>query len=128
MLAKRRPEIRPATDADLRAFYERAYDAPWFGLAAETEGVVVGIGGIAWKGERPWLFLDCAPKWMPSPVTAHRLARRILTIAGEVGETVVYAIPSPQVPTAKKWFKLLGFKPDGHEGQSEVWACRDLKS
>lgn len=124
-------EIRPATADHLREYFGRAMPLEhWFGIAATVEDVVVGVGGIAWLdaespfGAGAFVFLDCPKRWMPSPLRAHRLARRVLAIAREAGETEIFALPTAGVAIAKKWFAALGFKPERVVNGQEVWACR----
>ncbi len=120
----RAARIRPAATEDARAFFGFSLPWPWFGLAAEVNGTVVGLGGIAWREDGAFVFLNCPRKFMPSPLMAHRLALRVLASARAAGEDAIYVVPTPGVATAKKWLTALGFRfeRDGPEG--EVWKCR----
>jgi hypothetical protein len=114
-------KVRPATQDDALSYYGRTIPWPWFGLAAEFEGVVVGIGGVAWTDDGATAFLNCDPQYMPEPLRAHKLARMIIEMVHSSGEPSLYVIPSPGVTTAKRWLSALGFKFDHMRGSFEVW-------
>lgn len=119
--------IRIATDADFAVVFGYACPYPWNGLVAERDGRIVGLGGVAWRPDGAYAFLDCALSAMPPPIRAHKLARMVLGCAFRAGAEVIYANPEKELPTARKWLKALGFVYS-HTDEVEVWACRALKS
>lgn len=114
---------RPGDDV---AYYGFAVPWPWAGMVALVDGMVKGIGGVAWKDDgRAWAFLDCPRELMPRPITAQRMALAVLKSVFSAAEPAVFVIPAPRVSTAKRWLVSLGFAYDGwSENDVEVWACR----
>jgi hypothetical protein len=119
-------EVRPATEQDCLAYYGRTIPWPWFGLAAVSEGVVVGIGGVAWTDDGATAFLNCDRGFMPGALRSHKLAKQMLDMAHKSGERTIFVIPTPGVKTAKRWLSALGFSFDHMQGSLEVWkSCQD---
>ncbi len=121
-----RPDVRVARPADAEAFYGKAVPWPWSGLAIERDGKVVALGGVAWRDDGTWAFLDCPRELMPHPFRAHKLALRVLAAVFAGGETEILVRPTPGVPTAKRWLSALGFAPRSRDGDVEIWSkCRE---
>lgn len=115
-----RPDVRIARPEDAEAFYGKSIPWPWCGLAIERGGKVAALGGVAWRDDGAWAFLDCPRELMPHALRAHKLARGVLAAAFAAGETEILVRPTPGVATAKRWLKALGFAP--RAGDAEIWS------
>lgn len=118
-------EIRPGRPEDMEARYgDEGVGVFWAGLSAERNGILVGIGGVAWIDGHAQAFLDLPLRYMPRAIRASRLARRVLAAAFAAGEEEIFALPDSKRPQACRWLKLLGFEFRRKDGSFEVWSCR----
>jgi hypothetical protein len=116
-----KPLFRTSRPEDAIAFFGRPIPGPWFGIAAEVEGVVVGLAGVVWRGEEALAFLNCPQRYMPPPLRSHRLARAMLAAARAAGEPAILAAPTPGIPTARRWLTALGFRFARNAAGLEIW-------
>lgn len=120
-----RPSPRLATPDDFRRFFGRDPPAVWFGLVAEKDGEILGVGIVQWdEWGRAWGSVDAAAK--VSPIVLHRAARSAIDTLTKVGEPVIYAFCNTAVPHAAAWLARLGFAPDAalSTGEPQVWSRR----
>lgn len=113
-----RPEIRPATNADLEAFYGVRPPATVRALVAELDGELVGIGGIEYVGRQRIAFCWVKPGLKVYPLVIARAARQVLKMAN--GAPVI-AFGDPEEPTSDRFLSRLGFEKRGAAPQGEVY-------
>lgn len=124
--------LRPATPADVLAYYGREPPADWciensvLGYVAERDGLLVGIGIVTWDCHgRAWGWFGNREPF--SAVTMHRKALSIMGILRQVGEPVLHAICAKDIPGSDKWLRRLGFAPDPKLTEiagEQVWSVR----
>ena len=115
--------LRPLIAGDAEAFYGRPIDWPIAGLAIERDGRVIAMGGVAWRDDGCFGFLDCPPEHMPSPRAAIRLARMVVFAVKAAGEDEVMAARDSRIPMSDKFLRLVGFKPSGTADGVEIWTA-----
>lgn len=86
---------------------------------------VVGSGGLAWGGQRCWLWFGMTARKASYAVPIFRETKRMLRRAVQLGETGVWTVRDEAEPMSKKLLTMLGFELHGQEeidGKSvEVW-------
>jgi hypothetical protein len=113
--------IRPATAEDIAALAVRL-GAPEGGVptasawVGEKDGVIVGIGGIAFRRGNWFAFIDVADEARPHKMTIMRSAIRFLEAMRSAGIRYIHAEVSPAEPGAQAWLESLGFELD-HRSQ-----------
>lgn len=106
------PIIRPATAADLAAFYPGRAMPSFRGVAVELDGEVVGIGGVCYQKGRPVAASDIRGALRKHKRTLVKVSRMLANLYDQIGGTV-YAVACPTEPTAPYLLAKLGFKPTG---------------
>lgn len=104
--------------------YGRSPAFPCLVYVGVDDGKIVGAGGLAWNLDRTWLWVDHVDKMLANPLTLVRWGKRMLQVAARYGDTSVFAVRDPEVPSAEKLLKLLGFKPVVTDKLPEIWECR----
>lgn len=125
MNRSRRQIARLATADDFRAFFGREPPNIWFGLTAERDGELIGMGVVRWdEWGRAWASFD-AGEAVP-PILMHRAARSAIDTLREVGEPAIYTFCDAAIPRAAAWLTRLGFAPDLTLSTPEaaVWSRR----
>ncbi len=102
---------RLATAADFERFYGKQPPDEWFGVTAERDGVLLGMGSVVWdKWGRAWLFFNRGQG--ASALAMHRLALWVMRdLQTTFRETTVFAFCDETIAGADKWLQRLGFKP-----------------
>lgn len=98
-------------------------DWPAVAYVGLDDGEFVGSGGLAWGGDRCWLWftvLDSKPEYA-RPVLM--MARKLLRKAEQLGETAVFTIRDQKFATSPRLLKLTGFKFHAVESDQEVFRC-----
>lgn len=103
---------RLATPADFLRFYGTEPPEEWFGVTAERDDVLLGMGSVVWdKWGRPWLFFNRAKVNVPA-ITMHRLAKWVMRdLRRTFDETFVLSFCDEKIAGAEKWLRRLGFEP-----------------
>jgi hypothetical protein len=96
---------RPATQADIAAFYGEA--------RVPVEMVVIGeaaIGGLCWLDDGVY-----AVSWIKRPVSPKQLMRAAHAVRSMIEQAgvQVYATRDPDEPSADRFLRHLGFEPCG---------------
>jgi RimJ/RimL family protein N-acetyltransferase len=103
-----KPEIRPATHADLVAFYGKPpsqTSRSWVGV---VDGTVLAVFGLVYKRGRPaYFFSDLAPEARRYRIAIMRAARMMLD---QMGQIPVPAFADPGIPAAGRFLERLGFR------------------
>jgi hypothetical protein len=102
-------QTRPATDADIAAFYGEAR-VPVRLIAIGDPAV--GIGGLAWCEDGVWAVSWFKPEAKSCPKAILRAAAAVRKMIEEVGGPV-YAHNDEEEPTADRFLRHLGFERDG---------------
>ena len=104
-------------------------DKPVVALVGVDEGQVVGAGGLGWGDGRCWLWFHMKHSSPGYATRVLREARRLLRLAGQLGETTVHVYRDARFATSEKLLTMLGFSmtgceigPDGND--HEVWTWR----
>jgi hypothetical protein len=112
--------LRPATLADVMRFYGEPQQVTLQAVVMEVEGEIVGIGGLAYDGDKLRAFGDLKPAAFEHKHTIARAARMIAGMAGRACGPV-FTAADPQYAESPKLLRRLGFKPFGHDGDKEVF-------
>ena len=109
--ADTRPIVRPATRADLDAFYAGRGARPTVtALVGELDGEVIAIGGIAETDGKSIAFFDMTDRARRYPIRIVKVARQILAQAVAKG-AIVHAQRDLNEPGAERFLEHLGFRP-----------------
>lgn len=112
-----KPELRPATRADITAAFTHLYGEARsipvrvFGYTGSVDGKVIAVGGIAMypNGARV-AFCDISDEGRKYPLSLHRGAKIVLKQARQLGiKRVVVGIDDNHEKTPN-WLAHLGFK------------------
>ncbi len=120
---------RLATPNDFIRFYGHAPPDEWFGVTAERDGVLLGMGSVVWdRWGRPWLLFNRGVPDVPA-IAMHRLARWVMRdLRQTFREEEVFAFCDEKIAGAEKWLRRLGFEPVPEMSEVEmIWKaqCRD---
>lgn len=102
--------IHPADPYSVAVALDVAIDWPAVAFVGIDDDQLVGTGGLAWGGDRCWLWFHTVK---PKPEYARpvlRMAQRLLRKATQLGETTVYTVRDQQYPSSAKLLKLVGFE------------------
>ena len=121
-----RVEIRPATAADIEAYYGQKADRTVRAHVAVVEGELAGIGGVTVEQGRMMAFCDIREGAQVGKLTVWRTAKAIMEKLATGGPLA--ARPDPTKPNAPRFLQRLGFRyisttPDGDD--IYLWSKRD---
>ena len=103
---------RPATSADLAAFYGKPVTRTLRAWVLETEGRIIAVGGIAYHRGRPWdLFSDCSPEIRKHPVATFKAVKAVL--GSVLRDLPAVALADDSHINSERFLKMLGLKPLG---------------
>ena len=106
--------IRPATRADVEAYWQRPVPGTLRAVVAELDGKPVGIGGVYYEGGVRLAFSEYKDELRNDKRTKARGVKMIMEILNSI-KGPVYAAVCPDEPTAPSLLARLGFKP-AHDG------------
>jgi len=109
-----KPEIVPATPEIVEAYYGKRPARTFRGYAALLDGKPVGLAGIYDDGGYRTVFGDIAPELRPYRKTLARGVQIVRDLMAEQ-KAPIYAVESPDEPTAPALLAKLGFVPTGRE-------------
>ncbi|KRB22675.1 hypothetical protein [Mesorhizobium sp. Root172] len=115
--------IHPADPHQVAVALDVIIDWPAVAYIGIDDGALVGSGGLAWGGDRCWLWFTVLH---PKPEYARpvlQMARKLLRKAKQLGEASVYTIRDQQYETSPRLLKLTGFKLHAVEQDQEVYRC-----
>lgn len=122
MTGKTTPEIRPATAADLVAYY--GGPLPWTVRAwvADLGGDILGVVGMRPVYGATLVFSDIREDMRRYPVLIYRVARWAMEKAAERGLPVM-CLEDRQEETAPAFLTRLGWElaAENHEGRAYIW-------
>lgn len=105
-----RPETRPATEADLIAFYGGKPTSTIKAVVVELNGEPIGIGGIEFYQGKQIAFCWVKPELKVFPLTIIRAAREFLKMS-KGGPLIAFG--DEEEPSSDRFLKHLGFTPAG---------------
>ena len=128
--------FRPATEADFIAMFGEPPQQRVRALAAEIDGRLTGLGGIALvtPGETQnshhacefWVgFMRATDELRARPVALHRAGLRMMDEARRLGIRRLVALAEPGIEPAERWLRRFGFKPEDIAGET-VWVCNEV--
>jgi hypothetical protein len=96
-------------------------DMPAVAYIGVDDGEIVGSFGLAWGGQRCWLWLRLE-KGKPSyALTVMRRAKALIRKAFQLGEREIYTPRDSEFKTSEKLLTRLGFHFYATENDIEVW-------
>jgi N-acetylglutamate synthase-like GNAT family acetyltransferase len=108
----KRVEIRPARLSDFLQLVGAAPDYRVRAWAAERDGELLGVGGLALLPDETWAaFVHAAPGAHRFKVSFHRAGLMVMAEARRLGLRRVVATAETKVPRATEWLERLGFRP-----------------
>jgi len=124
---KSKPQLRPATRDDYRAFYGNLPQSTMRAYVATIDDRVVGIGGVLFEHGTKIVFSDMKDEFRPYKVSIMKFARKVEDV---MGSSPGVAVMSSSEPGAARLLDWLGFD---HVGQNDVgeiyrWAPRKTQS
>ena len=118
--------IRPATREDLDAFPTPFAKPTVKALAAEVDGEVLGVAGLAIVRGRYYAFCDLtSTQAAPYRIAVARAAKRLFAEARAAGIRYIYTNADPDEPRACRWLASLGFTPDTRHPHLYRWSASD---
>lgn len=114
--------IRPAKANDVISFYGGYPEFKMVGYVAEKNGVIIGVGGVAYpRGIHiPVLFSDASEEMLSEKKACARACRILIDFINKLG-IPVYATASNEIKTAPYLLAKLGFVPTGN--LTEIGEC-----
>ncbi len=124
--------LRPATEADFIAMFGARPRYRARALAAEIDGRLVGLGGLAlvMPGEACtcefWVcFMRATDEFRARPVVLHRAGLRMMDEARRLRIRRLVALAEPGIEPAERWLRRFGFEPEEIAGET-VWVCNEV--
>lgn len=111
-------EVRPATAADVVAFYGEPQSATIRAVVALEDGKPIGIAGIARKCGVLMMFSEMKPEMRKYPKQMLKAAKKLMTL---IEGLPVLAVADPNEPTAERLLRHLGLDYIGHCSEGEVF-------
>ena len=104
--------VRNATRQDIEAFTGRPNNPTIRAVAADLDGKIIAISGLAIVKGRYYLFLDIEEEARKYKMHIMRWAIRILAEAKESGVRFIFAEADTKEKKSTAWLERLGFQPD----------------
>lgn len=115
--------IHPADPYSIAVALNVVIDWPAVAFVGIDDDQLVGCGGLAWGGDRCWLWFtttDSKPEYA-RPVL--QMAKKLLRKAAQLGESMVFTVRDDKFATSPRLLKLTGFRFHAVEDGLEVFAC-----
>ena len=116
--------LEPASADDFRAVSHGLPPVRVRGFAGKKDGILLGVGGIAFTAGAPTAFVELTEEARKHPVALHKAALKTLAMAREMGLRRLVATSTTGHPAAERWLLRLGFKPQCIDG-IEVFVRED---
>lgn len=118
-------ELRPATEADLRAFANGEPVPTVKAIAGVKDGEVLGVGGLRYaimgKQRRLVLFVDLKPEGRKYRKAIVRGLRMVLDMARGLP---IMAVCDPKEPKAPDLLHHIGFRAVGSSSEGDIYQWR----
>lgn len=116
--------MRPATRSDFDAVIAESLPYRVRAFAAERDGEVLGVGGLAFMPDGTVAaFVHAAPGAHRFKVAFHKAGLMAMAEARRLGLRRVVATAETQHPRATQWLARLGFEPEDVDGLT-VWVWK----
>jgi N-acetylglutamate synthase-like GNAT family acetyltransferase len=117
--------LRPATSADFIAMFGQPPKWRVRGLAAEIDGKLVGLGGLAlmMPCETWCAFMRATDEFRARPIALHRAGLRMMAEAKRLGIRRLVALAEPGIEAAPRWLARFGFAPQDID-DATVWVWK----
>jgi hypothetical protein len=112
-----RPELRPATAADVAMFYPGGGHS-MRAIVAELDGRVIGLAGLVFRGGQVTVVSALRPEMLAYRKTIMRGAR---IVAGWARQANAPALADPDYPNSAKLLARLGFTDMGDTAQGRIF-------
>lgn len=106
-----RPVVRPATQADILAFYKKPLQQTVIAKVGVVRGRIIGCGGVAYIDGKAFVFFDLKPSARRYKVTIVKAAKQVIDEVRANGCRVMWADLDPDEVGAERWARSLGFEP-----------------
>lgn len=117
--------LRPATREDFEALCDGPRPYRVRAIAAEIDGRVIGVGGLAYlPNGTVGCFVHAIDEARRYKVAMHRAGLQALQMARETGVRRMVAMADPDIAAAVPWLERLGFKEMTVDG-GQVWVWED---
>lgn len=105
--------LREAKPTDVVKFSKIVSPRFFYGIVAECDGRLVGMGVIVWGlMNRPYVCLNAEDELRARPLLMHRIGK-MLTETGRKVCGRIYTIEDATEPKAAEWLKRLGYADTG---------------
>lgn len=91
-------------------FYDGDHDFPVVVYGGVEGDQVLAAGGLLWRDQKCCAWVDVFADMAPRTITLVRWAKRMLRMAGQIGETEVYIVRDETKPNSEKLLRLIGFE------------------
>lgn len=115
-----RPELRNITAEDYEALYGERPKVSIRGVAAELDGKVIGVAGIAYLPGQIMVFSDIRDELKQYPVFLMKAGRRFAKMLNKYGRYAV-ATACPKEKNSAEFLKHIGFTKIGSTSDEEVY-------
>ena len=105
--------VRPLTSWDILNWYGSSRKETIKGYAAEMNGKLIGIGGVAFHPNYAEAFSEIKPEFMQNKKALVKAAKKVRELFKGLGYPIL-AVPDDSHPNAAKFLEYLGFEE--HEG------------
>jgi hypothetical protein len=96
-------------------------DLPAVAYIGVDDGEIVGSGGLAWGGQRCWIWLKVGKSKPEYAIPLMRQTRKLMAKARQFGDVAIFTPRDAQFETSEKLLTVLGFRPFSIENENEVW-------
>ena len=115
--------MRPATQADLEAFYEGAIPMTMRAFVVEVDGKVAGVWGVYDDQGRTVAFSQMRAELRDRKLLIFKCAKFLRDVIRETKETVL-AIASVKEPNSGRFLERFGFEFVSHTAAGPLYVFR----
>lgn len=106
-----KPLIRPATAADIAAFFKGTYGLTTTAMVGTVRGRIGACWGISHVNGRLCMFCNIKPWARRYKLTIAKQAKAFMDKAKAGGARYIWTEADPDEPGAERWILSLGFRP-----------------
>jgi hypothetical protein len=114
--------IHPVDPYSVAVALDVTIDWPAVAFVGIDDDQLVGTGGLAWGGDRCWLWFGIIGEPRPTyGIYVVRMAKKLLRKAAQLGEVEVFTVRDRSYTTSLKLLKFLNFTHHSSEKGEEIW-------
>ncbi len=117
-MKRTKPELRPASKADVEAYYGHPLEHTMRGYVVMLDGKPVALGGIIYRFGMLCAFSEMKEEFRPYKVSIVKFSRKIEGLFNGVPGV---AVANPREPGSERLLRRLGFKHVGSCDEGEVY-------